>query len=301
MKILYVNIKSKDKQGDLAEIITLRGLRNILGDNCIDYPKKKILYGDFSEVPKNSLHGLGFSLYRSPIQDITDRDISKADVVLYGYANKNHYVNDFYPEVEALKLPTFYIDGHDDSDVVVTPCFKHEVHNPQAGVYPMNLGIPKDIIYPLDFTFKNKLIPQSTPDYALFGQQILGTHARQKYKFQEEDKYYEDIRSSWVGLSCKRGSWDAFRNYEILAAGTLLLIRDYDLKPKFCSPIDLPTISYSSIDQLNSILPTLITPTGPTQKYIDLLHQQREWLLENGTCEAIASKIYNTICTITKQ
>lgn len=290
MKVLFVNIKDPNKQGDLMEVMALHGLKTILGKNCLDYPKKAIIYGDFSKNSKESLHGYGFSLYRNPLKDKDRINVEECDVVLHGFVNKNGYVNDSYPELSNLNKPIFYIDGHDDGDVVVKPCFKHECHQLEDGVTPLNLGIPEEIIQPINFE-KTKLYPESTPSYALFGPQILGLAARSAYKFTNENLYYKDLAESFIGLSCRRGSWDALRNYEIMAAGTLLLIRDYNFKPPYCSPMDLPTISYSSKEELDSIKSTLISSSGVTQKYIDLLIKQREWLFKYGTTKAMAIKI----------
>ena len=142
MKILYVTIKDKRQQGDYLEVIALRALRAVLGDNCIDYPKKKILYNDWSETEKEALHGKGFTLYTPPLEEISSRDYEDADVVVYGFINKPHYVNDIYPEIDRLNKPIIYIDGHDDSEVVRTPCFKHELHQPQKGVFSDEFGNP---------------------------------------------------------------------------------------------------------------------------------------------------------------
>lgn len=61
MKLVFVPTIALDKQGDLLELTILHGLRTVLGRNCIDYPKKKVMYHDFSDTSKNSLHGKGLS------------------------------------------------------------------------------------------------------------------------------------------------------------------------------------------------------------------------------------------------
>ena len=74
-------------QGDLLEMCVLNGLRKILGKNCIDYPRKKIMYHDWSETKKNELHGNGFNLLTHPIEDIDQKDrenLEDVDVILYG-------------------------------------------------------------------------------------------------------------------------------------------------------------------------------------------------------------------------
>ena len=85
-KILFVPTKNPGPQNDLLEVSILNGLRNIMGENCVDYPRKKIMYHDFTESPKNNLHGRGFSLLTQPITELTDdeRKFDKFDAILYG-------------------------------------------------------------------------------------------------------------------------------------------------------------------------------------------------------------------------
>ena len=182
MKVLYVTIKDPSKQGDFQEVMCLRALRSALGDNCIDYPRKKILYGDFSEVDRPSMHGKGFTLY-DPIEEVSDRSIEDVDIIVYGYVNKSSYVNDQYPELEGLNKPVVYIDGHDDSDIVKTPCFKHELFEEHPNVYPLRFAIPSNKVRPPDLTNKTQLIQNTAPPYSRFGPQVLGIPARQLYVY----------------------------------------------------------------------------------------------------------------------
>ena len=66
MRILFITTKHPEKQGDLLEVSLLHGLRTMLGEDFVDYPRKKIMYHDFSDSPKDSLHGRGFSLLTTP-------------------------------------------------------------------------------------------------------------------------------------------------------------------------------------------------------------------------------------------
>lgn len=295
MKILYVTIKDKTKQGDYLEVISLRALRSVLGDNCIDYPRKDILYGEWGDINKSSLHGKGFTLFEPHLKDISDRSYEDVDVIVYGFINKNHYVNDVYPEIEKLNKPVIYIDGHDDAEVVKTPCFKHEVHTPQEGVYPMNLAIPSSKVRDINLDLKTQIVQSTAPPYSRFGSQVLGVPGRDLYIFDKEEDYYDDMAKSWFGLSCPKGSWDALRNYEIIAAGAVLLFRDFDKKPEFCSPIHIPAISYSTPQQLTAIIESLLPGGNPSQEYTDILHQQREWLLENAIEEKLGEYLVSTI------
>jgi hypothetical protein len=296
MKIAYITIKDKNVQGDYLEIMALRSFRKVLGENCIDYPKKKTLYGDWSEVTKDNLHGKGFTIFTPELQEIKSRDISNVDAVVYGFVKKPNYVNDIYPEIDALNKPTFYIDGHDDADVMVTPCFKHEVHgHPEGEVFPMNLAIPSEKIRDIDLSIKRQLIQKTAPPYSRFGPQVLGIPGRQLYIYDNEEDYYEDMSQSWFGLSCRKGSWDALRNYEIIAAGSLLLFRDLDQKPRFASPLNIPGVSYSTPQQLEGIVNSLLVDGKPTDQYIHILNQQRQWLLDNATEKAVGEYMVKII------
>mgnify|MGYP003109594557 CR=1 FL=1 len=294
MKVLYVTIKDPTKQGDFQEVMCLRALRSALGDNCIDYPRKKILYGDFSEVDRPSFHGKGFTLY-DPIPEVKDRDFSDVDVVVYGFVNKNNYVNDYYPELESLNKPVVYIDGHDDSDIVKTPCFKHELFEEHSEVYPLRFSIPSSKIQPIDLTNKTQLIQSTAPPYSRFGPQVLGIPARQLYVFDDEEEYYDDMARSWFGLTCRKGSWDSLRHLEIMAAGSLLLFRDLADKPSTASPHNLPAPSYSSAEELETLITRLLPNGQPSEAYKDLLLLQRDWLLTTGVEEALGKDMVSTL------
>jgi hypothetical protein len=53
VKILFITIKSPNlQQGDYFELAILNGLKKVLGKNIVDYPKKKVIYGDFIVMNK---------------------------------------------------------------------------------------------------------------------------------------------------------------------------------------------------------------------------------------------------------
>lgn len=103
------------------------------------------------------------------------------------------------------------------------------------------------------------------------------------------------MSSSFFGLTCKRGGWDCMRHYEIMASGALLLFRDYYDKPRTCSPVDLPCFSYSTYEELWSIINRLVIDGEVTDEYVDMLLKQREWLLKYGTTEARALDLIQKI------
>ena len=62
MKILFLSTKNLNAQGDYLELTIIHGMRKLLYENFIEYPKKDIMYGDFTKSLKSELHGQGFSL-----------------------------------------------------------------------------------------------------------------------------------------------------------------------------------------------------------------------------------------------
>ena len=89
MRILFITTPDPRAQGDYLEVSLLHGLREVLGKNCVDYPRKKVMYHDWSDTSKRELHGNGFTLYRHPIQDLSkeERQLENFDFVLYGVSN----------------------------------------------------------------------------------------------------------------------------------------------------------------------------------------------------------------------
>lgn len=312
MKILFLTTINSDKQGDYLEISTLHGLRTILGNNCVDFPRKKIMYHDFSDSPKNSLHGKGFSLLTTPIKDIPSAlreniSLKEFDVIIYG---DGHMYNEYPNFFDGYNI--WIIDGHDlygdaprkiyyDNEYIIgtqyNKSFKRELieTNTNFIVYPTGFGIPEERILDLDFSIKTQLYQKTAPSFSLFEQNNELGGGNLHHKFNNEKEYYEDLKSSWFGLTCKKGGWDCLRHYEILAAGALLLFRDYNKKPLLCSPQNLPCFSYSSKDELYSLMENLVVNNIPTKEYISMLELQRKWLIECGTTVARAKYILKII------
>jgi len=312
MRMLFITTKNKLYQGDLLENTILHGLRSCLGDECVDYPKKKVMYHDFSEVHKDNIHGRGFSLLTTPIKDISNRNIfdQHFDVVLYGdghiYGEGRNVI------YESLAFGNvWFLDGHDlyghapnkivfdDEEIIGTQfnnSFKRELtKSSHKNVYPTGFGIPKERLLKFNTAIKHQLFQKTVPDHAVFRNiNDLGGGFKH-HKFSIESEYYNDLSSSWFGLTCKKGGWDCLRHYEIIAAGACLLFRDYDKKPPLCSPQNLPCFSYSSKEELDSIINRLIVNNKPTDEYIDMVGKQRKWLLEFGTTESRANNIIKII------
>lgn len=307
MKTLFLTTRRPDAQGDYLELTLVHGLRELLGNDFVEFPKKKILYGDFSESPIENLHGKGFTLCTDIIQD-TNYDISKLnvkdfDVVIHG---SGHIYGDYWDVDHPFQV---YVDGHDlygnapimkyymehnivddllDSNTVQIIgnqfpdkfCFKREMVEEFEKTFPIGFGIP---LGKISYWHNNRtrLFQSTAPSDTCF-------YENSSYKFSNESSYYNDMRKSWFGLTCKKGGWDCLRHYEILASGAVLLFKDFNQKPKWCQPLNLPTISYHTKDELHSIMNRLVVDNIPTAEYLELQDKQQQWLFANGTTIARA-------------
>ncbi len=308
MKILFLTSKKPEYQAEYLELTILNGMRKLIGDNFIDYPRKNVAYGDFSEIEKNKLHGKGFTILKHPIKDIDRENVlnTNYDAILYG---TGHAIGEDYyiPKYDKLTTGKIWIlDGHDlygnakikkifnNEEIIGNQfkfSFKRELVFEEESVFPTGYGIPEEVILPIDLDKKSQLIQTTHPNYSNFEVIRDLASGHKHHIFEDEDQYYNDLSKSWFGLTCKKGGWDCMRHYEIIAAGTLLLFRDYSDKPNLCSPQNLPTISYSSKRELKKIMKSLVRRNNPTQEYLDLLNAQRDWLLNSGTTTARAKNL----------
>ena len=304
MKILFLTTRNPNAQGDYLELTLVHGFRSLLGNNFVEFPKKKILYNDFSESPLEKLHGKGFSFCHSSILDDTNYDRSKLkvkdfDVIIHG---SGHIYGDLW-EVDHPNV--FYTDGNDlygnanrkiqfNGEYIIGTqythrCFKRELVEIFDKVWPIGFGVPiiKTFMSP-NFENKKRKFQSTAPSDSIF-------YENSSYKFNNEKDYYQDMNDSWFGLTCKKGGWDCLRHYEIMASKSLLLFKDYDKKPPLCEPINFPTISYSTQEQLNLITERLVINNNPTQDYIELLEKQTQWFFEHGTTIARARQMLKQI------
>jgi hypothetical protein len=298
MKILYVTTPHPASQGDFQENMILHGLREVMSTGVVDYPRKRVMYNDFSETTRHELHGRGFTLYTLPIQDLNkeERVMSHIDVILYGVAN-SYGVTDF-PQINQYCKNIWYIDGHDTSDIKKTPCFKRELFEEHENVHPTGFGIPDYQIRPIDLNNKDQKHQKTAPAEAFFKPEVM-RHLVDYYIFnwKQEKEYYGDMQRSWFGLSCKKGGWDSLRHYEIMASGALLLFREYDKKPELCAPQKLPCFSYGSVEELEDLMNRLVVNNKPTKEYVEMLFAQRDWLLKHGTTKTRALDILRVLAS----
>lgn len=96
-------------------------------------------------------------------------------------------------------------------------------------------------IYPIEFAISEKKIVKETPkkdkDFASLIPGDIST-----YIYTTEEDYYHDYQRSYFAYTWKKGGWDCFRHYEILANGCIpyfINLESCDPNTMFAFPRDL--------------------------------------------------------------
>ena len=239
MKILFISgLNEKEEEGTLNDSmhdVVLHGLREIYGNDVIDYPGAWYMYKE--EVKKRkfdikNLWGNGFTYYDllSNYDQIDRTDIknkilnSYFDIIIFGSIRRSIK---FFEEATNSKSKIIFIDGEDYVNINEKILnkgvyFKRElVTSEYDNVYPINICIPKKkIIHKINTNPKYILAP-------------LIPHRYSTYIYSNEQDYYKMWQDSIFGLTYVRGGWwESVRYYEMLMNGCIPLLMDLDKCPK---------------------------------------------------------------------
>jgi hypothetical protein len=308
MKILYFTSPTPDNLEDGI----LHGLRSIFGPDCIDYPKKDVMYRNFAARDPQEMYGRLFTIWRTldDIQvdrtDIDEKIRSKYfDWIIFGAFTRTQPFYRYYrPLLEHRN--TILLDGNDLNDLSTEArkflYFKRELE-PKASYYynyklippvvynrrqlhrnvlPIAFAIPKEkITAGISLADKTKPFPVHIVDAELAEHPALQGGRATGHIFTDEQGYYHDLQSSRFGVTMKRGGWDCLRHYEIAANGAVICFRNLAAKKPFCAPHGLDAsnaILYSSADDLLRRIDAL-----QTDEYAALLEGGYRWIAEQTT------------------
>jgi len=217
LKILYL---SGGKGADYQCDVVMHGLRSLLGPDLVDVNKMYFMYDTSWDYMFHSLYKLlpDIEVDRGNVEEkIRSKHY---DAVVYGSVHRcrdyMQLVLDTYP---ANKIA--FIDGEDGPEL--TPAvghgwyFKRELYAPNPDVLPIQFGVPKEKIRPIDLSRKTRLMAHCDP------------RDRSTYVYYDsEQRYYDQYSDAWFGYTMKKGGWDCMRHHEIIAAGTLPYFQDFD-------------------------------------------------------------------------
>tara|TARA_Y100000591_G_C21805495_1_gene684577 strand:- start:520 stop:1455 length:936 start_codon:yes stop_codon:yes gene_type:complete len=213
--------------------LLLHGLRELHGNDVIDYPGSWYLYKDEikkREYEEKRFWGKGFTIKKIlDGYDLIDREniqqkIRKGyfDLVIYGSIRRTDL---FLDDVIKFNNKFIFIDGEDDNFIETRYSslglyFKRELLSKNHKILPINFAIPKSkILKEIDYHPKNILAP-------------LIPGRLDTYIYDNENSYYEMYKKSIFALTYKKAGWDCLRHYEILMNGCIPLFLDIKNCPK---------------------------------------------------------------------
>ncbi len=234
MKILYIHSTDNDHQfyNNYMNDLLLHGLRDLYGNDIIDYPGCWYLYDD--EIKKRKYDekrfwGKGFTI-KNILRDfnLIDRENIRQkirnkyfDLIIYGSIRRSDL---FLEDVIKYNNKFLFIDGEDDNYIETKYSnlglyFKRELLAKHPKIRPISFAIPKSkILEKIDYNPKNILAP-------------LIPGKLNTYIYDNESLYYEMYKKSIFALTYKKAGWDCLRHYEILMNGCIPLFLDIENCP----------------------------------------------------------------------
>lgn len=251
------------------------GLRTLLGERVVDFPKSEISYRTYPHL--DEIYGRGFTLY-GLLEDIpVDRTLvldrarqGAFDLIVFGdiwryfgtfvellpslgssrvafldgadYPAPYPYASTFWRVPQWWTLPRAHTRG---------AYFKRELTDETAQRRYFML-VPRRLAARLPFARDLRPIAFSIPEEKIVLQPPAKTKpfnahvvdlevaerigATDSYAFERESEYYADLQASRFGITAKRTGWDALRHYELAANGCVPCFRQLERKPPLCAP-----------------------------------------------------------------
>ena len=241
MKILFLHAENTQKNliSDYQSDLLLHGLRELYGEDVVDYPGCWYLYED--EVKKrgfdtNELWGKGFN-FKNILKgylNINREDIHSKirnrfyDLIIFSSCRRNIK---FLKEVIKHDNNFIFVDGEDDqfinSDLSLKGLyFKRELNQYRKNLLPINFAIPESkIVKEINLNTQNILAP-------------LIPNKSKTYIYENEYEYNKMYHNSLFAITYKKAGWDCYRHYEILMNGCI---------PIFLNIEDCPKLSMTSL------------------------------------------------------
>lgn len=228
MKILFVNNFVKE---DYMSDMVFHGGKSVFGEDFYEINRMNYMYDDFQNI--KSLYGRGFTIYGKLSQNLYNSlPGNVVELIENKFFDKVIYPSvwrclDYFDIVTRVydKKDIILIDGEDEQDRIYHGLinrgvyFKREYNKNEKGVYPINFGIPEELVID-DITKKEKLISDIVPNF------------KYSYSFDNEKDYYNEYSKSWFAHTSKKGGWDCMRHYEIMMNGCIPIFEGLENCPE---------------------------------------------------------------------
>ncbi len=299
MKVLFITSSFEDYLQDQLII----GLRNLLGNNLVDYPKKKVLYTSCTR-DKKDLYGRGFTIWQSLPEAEVDRsniieqiNLRVFDLVIFGSIWRQKEVfRELSGPLRKNRIPKIFIDGEDHMKVYRPAVFqgkyfKREQKNNLTSFFVkrISFSIPGNKILqkPIE---KAKMFARHCQCDEAYKLSAIRENCVKAYAFEHERDYYHDIATSRYAITMKKAGWDCMRHYEIAANLTIPCFYNLAKKPANCAPHGLKdmhnVISFSTAAELQQ----KISYIEENQLYEKMVKNVAQWIAGHKS-EVVAEKI----------
>ncbi len=327
MKILFfTSIESDYLQDSL-----LVGLRNIYGENLVDFPKKDWLY---------ATNNIDIKLYKRQeytfFRCLEDIDVNREnirnrildnefDIIIFSSIHRQiDILKDYYNILKNRRVAI--VDGEDhpaifgygsrywkDYKKLILPkvhkrfiYFKRELM-PKTVRYRYYKILPSSFfkkikiknVFPISFAFpESKISVRSVPKEKLLPEHIVDEEIAlritksESYVFDNEADYFHDLQISKFGITTKRAGWDCMRHYEIAANKSIICFKNLDKKSPMCAPKGLNSSNCIIYSDYDDLM-RQINSLSP-KEYDAMLAETEKWLMKN-TCGARAEYLISQV------
>ncbi len=160
------------------------------------------------------------------------------------------------------------------------------IENHNKKLLPISFSIPEEkICKDIDISIKTKIEAYVKP---------LNDRS-QKYKYDKEEDYYNDLKASFFAHTSKRNGWDSMRHYEILANNCIPYFGDLNECPKniLCFyPKELIKESNNLYQKVKDLdMNDFVTNHEHINEYINILHKLMNHFKNKLTTKSLANYI----------
>jgi len=301
-RILFLTTASEDYLQDTA----FYGLRKILGNRCVDYPRKDVMYSSCKR-PSSQIYGNGFTVWKLlPEVDVDRSEISEKilqkyfDLIIFGSAGQQQSLFcDYATVVLRSRTKCVFLDGKDSGGWrtkqllgLFIPYYKRErIRFGRLFTRNISFSIPQEKIR-TQLVPKNQRFARHVQCDEAYKISWVQQNCQRSYAFADEEEYRADLARSYYAITMKKGGWDCMRHYEIAANGAVMAFYNLQAKPEGCAPhglIDMENVvAFGSADELIEKMQFI----ERDRVFQEIQHASMRWALEHSS-EKVASKLLN--------
>ncbi len=269
MKILFL---SQAAAPDYLCDTIFHGLRSLYGDEVVDCARLWYMYKADRESNVAAFEGLwgkAFTVYGNlPNDDKVDRwDIADKvashyfDLIVFGcvYRDGPNFLRGWLADISKYYKPweIAFLDGKDSAQPANNYVYTEDWLFNRGVYFKREITCDNNLLHPIGFSIpKEKVTIGDFKKTQAFASVIPGNPHKNTYTFDNEADYYNDMKRSFFGYTCKKGGWDAMRHYELIANGCIPFFLDIEKCPER-TMIRFPKVLCSIAKMTNGVDPNI--------------------------------------------